>query len=173
MAHRRRSGAPKAGALKAASGRTPINRSLERQADEATERALHGEVNASRVLTPTPAAAFIQPESASESLPGDVRQAAEVAFGADLSAVRIHRDSPAWNAAREHGAMAFTAGNHIYFNERQYEPSGASGKRLLYHELAHVLQQTGRRESTTLIRAQELRGSGAIQAERPKGGRRG
>jgi len=172
----RRGGGPPARpevARKTAPGRTPVNSALERQADEATERALHGEINASRVLTPTPAAAYTRPESGAETLPSEVRKEAEAAFGADLSAVRIHRDGPAWSAARNEGALAFTAGNHIYFNERQYEPGAAAGKRLLYHELAHVLQQTGRRESTTLVRAQDLHGSGGIQADRPKGGRRG
>lgn len=160
-------------ARKALPGRTPVNRALERQADEATERALHGEINAARVLTPTAAAAYTRPESAAEPLPASVRAVAEVAFGADLEAVRIHRDGPAWAAARAEGAAAFTAGNHIFFNERQYEPSGAGGRQLLYHELAHVLQQTGRRESPSLVRAQDLHGSGEIQAERTKGGRRG
>jgi hypothetical protein len=159
-------------ARKAAQGRSMINRSLERQADEATNMALHGDVNAGRVLTPTPVAAYTRPESTAELLPGPVRNEAEVAFGADLSAVRIHRDASAWTAARGEGAAAFTAGNHIFFGERQWDPGGA-GKRLLYHEIAHVLQQTGRRETPTLIRAQDLRGSGAIQAERPRGGRRG
>ena len=152
-------------------GRTPVNRSLERQADEATNLALHGVVNASRVLTPTPAAAFRKPESVGEALPSALRHELEVAFGADLAPVRVHKDGPAWNAAREYGAAAVTAGNHIYFNERQWDPSGGVGKRLLYHEIAHVLQQTGRRESSTLIRARDLTGSGGVQAR--KRGRHG
>lgn len=164
LMRRRSTVEPAAPARKVARGRTAVNRSLERQAEEATQLALHGVVDASRVLTPAPAAAFRTPESRGEPLPASVRREAEVAFGADLQAVRIHRDAPAWTAARELGAAAFTAGTHIYFDERRWDPSSETGKRLLYHEIAHVLQQTGRREAATRIRARERTDSGDVQA---------
>jgi hypothetical protein len=40
------------------------------------------------------------------------------------------------------GAEAYTAGNHIVFAEDGYAPSLVGGKRLLAHELAHVVQQS-------------------------------
>ena len=40
-------------------------------------------------------------------------------------------------------ARAFTHGSDIYFNSGQYQPGSSDGKRLLAHELTHVVQQNG------------------------------
>ena len=74
----------------------------------------------------------------------------EQRFGADFSAVRVHNDGEAHAAARSIDARAFTVGNHIAFGEGQYEPSSAGGKKLLAHELTHVLQQSGSRTDSSL-----------------------
>ena len=168
MRLRRRAPAAGAVARKPAPGARPrvMDRSLERQAEEATQAALTGQVNVSRVLTPAPAAKAELPASTGRPLPVGVRRAAERAFGADLSAVRIHTDAAAAAAAQREDARAFTAGRSIFFAEGQYQPGSASGRELLYHELAHVLQQTGRRVSTTDIRATEREGSGPPQKTR-------
>lgn len=158
-------------ARKAAPGKRPrpMDRSLERQAEEATQAALHGQVNVSRILTPAPAAKAELPTSTGRPLPTPVRAEAERAFGADFAAVRLHTDAPAAHAAAAEDARAFTAGRSIFFAEGQFDPASDAGQRLLYHELAHVLQQTGRRTSTTQIRATERTGSGRPQ---PTGGKR-
>src|SRR5690606_16709418 len=39
-------------------------------------------------------------------------------------------------------ALAYTSGNSIVFNEGQYSPGTTTGKKLLAHELTHVVQQT-------------------------------
>ena len=67
----------------------------------------------------------------------------ENSFGADFSNVNIHIDTEASQLNRELNAKAFTIGNDIYFNERQYDPVSDSGKHLLAHELTHTLQQSG------------------------------
>jgi hypothetical protein len=54
--------------------------------------------------------------------------------------VRIHADDSAGEAARLLRARAFTWGNHIAFAGGEYQPATASGRTLLAHELAHVLQ---------------------------------
>jgi len=146
-----------------------MDRSLERQAEEATTAALHGEINVSRVLTPAPAARVELPASSGEALPTELRGEAERAFGADLGAVRVHRDPAAATAAAHEEARAFTAGRDIYFAEGQWAPTAGDGKQLVYHELAHVLQQTGRRMSVTDIRASDREGDGPIQR---RGGKR-
>jgi hypothetical protein len=87
----------------------------------------------------------------------------EETFGADLKQVRIHKDGAAHAAARKEQANAFTAGRDIYFGEGKFDPVGTEGRRLLAHEMAHVLQQTGRRVSTTLIVATQREGTGDIQ----------
>ena len=43
--------------------------------------------------------------------------------------------------SRQLSALAFTHGNHIFFGSGKYDPEGAHGKRLLAHELTHVVQQ--------------------------------
>jgi hypothetical protein len=139
---------------------------LERQADEAAERAIRGERNVGRILTPATTGSVDLPRSRCDSLPEPVRIEAENAFGAELSAIRIHHDPLAGAAARGEGAQAFTAGRDVYFAEGKWDPRGDAGKRLLYHEVAHVLQQTGRRQSPTLVQATDQTGGGGIQIGR-------
>ena len=67
----------------------------------------------------------------------------EHGFGHDLGAVRIHDGPVAAAAARSVGANAFTLGHHIVFDAGQYRPSQGEGRRLLAHELTHVMQQSG------------------------------
>ena len=64
----------------------------------------------------------------------------EPRFGADLSAVRVHDDERAADSARSMQARAFTIGNDIGFARGEYDPGSETGKRLLAHELAHVMQ---------------------------------
>lgn len=61
----------------------------------------------------------------------------ESALGADFSAVRVHVGP---QAARI-GAIAFTAGNDLYFAPGQFQPDSVQGQQLIGHELAHVVQQ--------------------------------
>lgn len=63
------------------------------------------------------------------------------AFGTDFSHVNIHQGSAATQMNQELGARAFTNGSDIYFNQGQYAPNSSEGKRLLAHELTHVVQQ--------------------------------
>jgi len=62
-------------------------------------------------------------------------------FGVDFSHVRIHCDATAAALCSQLHAQAFTHGCDIYFSEGQYRPETAEGKRLLAHELTHVVQQ--------------------------------
>ncbi len=64
-------------------------------------------------------------------------------FGHDFSRVRVHTDALASESARSVDAAAYTVGNHIAFADGHYAPGTGSGRHLLAHELAHVLQQTG------------------------------
>ncbi len=61
----------------------------------------------------------------------------------DLSSVRIHTGSRAAAAARAVNARAYAVGRDVVFGEGQYQPSSSAGRRLLAHELAHVLQSNG------------------------------
>jgi hypothetical protein len=65
----------------------------------------------------------------------------EPGFGHDFSQVRVHSDPAAAQSARMINALAYTVGRNVVFGEHQYSPSTSAGKRLLAHELAHVVQQ--------------------------------
>ncbi len=65
----------------------------------------------------------------------------EPRFGRDFSDVRIHNGSEAAVAADAIHARAYTLGSDIAFATGEYAPGEAAGRRLLAHELAHVVQQ--------------------------------
>lgn len=65
----------------------------------------------------------------------------ESRFQRDFSQVRIHSNTQAGEAARAINAKAFTLGRNIVFGAGLYQPDSASGKKLIAHELAHVVQQ--------------------------------
>jgi len=74
-------------------------------------------------------------------LPFAPRAFMEERFGVDFSPVRIHADSEAARMARALNAEAFTYGRDIYFGEGRYRPETTEGKKLLAHELTHVVQE--------------------------------
>ena len=67
----------------------------------------------------------------------------EPRFGHDFSGVRVHSNPIAEQAARQINARAYTVGQSIAFGSGQFAPSTHDGRRLLAHELAHVVQQHG------------------------------
>jgi hypothetical protein len=62
-------------------------------------------------------------------------------FGHDFSHVRVHADAPAAASAQAVNAQAYTVGHDIVFGAGQYAPESLAGRRLLAHELTHVIQQ--------------------------------
>jgi hypothetical protein len=72
----------------------------------------------------------------------DSRAFFEPRLGLDLGHVRLHDDAQAARSARAVGARAFTVGGHIAFADA-VDGASESGRRLLAHELVHVVQQTG------------------------------
>ncbi len=81
--------------------------------------------------------------SSGQALSESSRGFFEPRFGQDFSNVRIHTDSVAAKSAQSINALAYTTGNNIVFNSGQYSPDTDSGKRLMAHELTHVVQQGG------------------------------
>lgn len=72
-----------------------------------------------------------------------LREDMEQRFGHDFSRVMVHSGGAAEQSARDVGASAYTAGNHMVFGKGSYAPSTSGGRRLIAHELTHVLQQRG------------------------------
>jgi outer membrane protein OmpA-like peptidoglycan-associated protein len=57
-----------------------------------------------------------------------------------LTGVRLHTDATADRLSREVGALAFTAGQDVFFRAGNYQPDSATGLHLLAHEAAHTAQ---------------------------------
>jgi hypothetical protein len=72
-----------------------------------------------------------------------LRQDMEHRLGFDFSAVRVHSGPSAERSARDVNAEAYTLGNNIVFGARRFAPDTSQGRRLLAHELTHVVQQQG------------------------------
>ncbi len=77
-----------------------------------------------------------------QSLPPSARAFFEPRFGVDFSGVRVHTGSQAAETAKFINARAFTVGNNIAFGGGQFAPGSHEGRRLMAHELTHVIQQT-------------------------------
>lgn len=78
-----------------------------------------------------------------QPLPSTLRGYFEPRFGHDFGGVRIHTGAQAAEAAHSINALAFTVGRDVAFAAGQYSPETGAGKRLLAHELTHVIQQNG------------------------------
>jgi len=86
-------------------------------------------------------------------LPKSTLSFMEGRFGVDFSKVRIHTDSNAIVASNMIRAKAFTVGNNIAFNTGFYSPNTKEGKRLLAHELTHVVQQNGKQPTKVSLQS--------------------
>ncbi len=75
-------------------------------------------------------------------LNAEMRRVWEPRFGHSFANVRVHTDQQADASTRRIGARAYTVGEHIHFARGEYQPSSTEGRRLLAHELAHVVQQS-------------------------------
>ena len=66
----------------------------------------------------------------------------EPRFGTDLSKVRVHASRRSEESAKAVNALAYTVGKDIVFGAEQYRPQTYQGRKLLAHELTHVVQQS-------------------------------
>jgi hypothetical protein len=80
--------------------------------------------------------------SPGQPLDANTRAFMEPRFGRDFSDVRVHTDAKAAESAQTVNALAFTVGRDIAFAHGQYAPSTNEGRKLLTHELTHVVQQS-------------------------------
>jgi hypothetical protein len=133
---------------------------LEVEADRVADQVLGGmkpavgSVAAPRIqrLSASSSVANEAPASVEQALAGAGRPLEpkilhdmEQGFRHDFSGVRLHSGDAAEHSAGEVQARAYTVGRDIVFGAGQYAPETQAGRRLLAHELAHVVQQTGPR----------------------------
>lgn len=71
-----------------------------------------------------------------------LRRDMEQRFNHDFSGVRLHSGALAEQSAHDVHANAYTAGRSIVFGAGRLAPETSEGRRLIGHELAHVVQQS-------------------------------
>jgi hypothetical protein len=95
--------------------------------------------------SPTVAASIVHDvinSSSGKSMDVATRSFMESRFNYDFRDVRIHDNNLAAKSANSINAFAYTFGNNIIFHSDKYSPNTQIGKRLLAHELTHVVQQS-------------------------------
>jgi len=91
--------------------------------------------------------------SKAEQLPTELSSDMENTFGKSFGQVKIHIDKYAQSAGESLHANAFTQKNDIFFNANQYEPDSQQGRKLIAHELTHVVQQNNNGSVQTIQRS--------------------
>lgn len=94
-------------------------------------------------------------KSPGQPLDLDTREFMEERFNNDFSAVRVHSDARAAESARAVNARAYTVGSHVAFSRNAYAPATSTGRRLLAHELTHVMQQMSARSEPERLSIQQ------------------
>jgi hypothetical protein len=112
------------------------------------KRAAHSRLQTKRVQANDSAVPALSPlvhevlRSPGQPLDPSTREFMEPRFGHDFSQVRVHADAKAAESASSIGARAFTSNRNIAFGAGEYAPHSEAGRRLLSHELAHIIQQS-------------------------------
>lgn len=91
--------------------------------------------------------------SPGKPLDGTTKQYMESRFEQNFDSVKVHNDDIAHHSADAISARAYTHQNHIVFDNDEYNPYSSSGKKLIAHELTHVLQQKGNSADKIVQRA--------------------
>ena len=81
--------------------------------------------------------------SPGQPLDSATRSFMESRFSHDFSSVQVHTDGKAAQSAAAVKALAYTVGHNIVFGTGQYSLRTPQGQRLIAHEIAHVVQQSG------------------------------
>jgi hypothetical protein len=143
----------------------PLEQEADRVAEEIMSASAHPAVGSSppriqRCAEPPAGQTVAVPGSVDKVLSGTgsplgpaLRWEMERRFGHDFSRVRVHTRAAAQSSATDVQARAFTVGHDIVFARGQYAPGTPHGKRLLAHELTHVVQQEGHSGRGMLRRA--------------------
>jgi len=130
---------------------------VQRQTDvEEEEEPVQAKALSSSVPTVDLQARLNTLRGSGQPLPDTDRSFMERRFSADFSGVRVHTDSNAVQMSRELNAQAFTHGKDIYFGAGRYSPGTSSGRRLLAHELTHVVQQGSSHQVENTQRQKEI-----------------
>ncbi len=113
----------------------------ERKEEGLQRSAIGRAANASAGTAAAPPIVHHVLSSPGQPLDPATRDFMEARFGHDFGPVRLHTNARAAESARSVSALAYTVGGNIVFGQGRYSPGSETGRRLLAHELTHVLQQ--------------------------------
>ena len=124
---------------------TPLMQRQENLGEEKEEELIQTKIarDVTPEVTPAISSGIQSLQGGGRPLSGTERSFFEPRFGADFSNVRVHNDTRAANVARSVNARAFTFGHNVVFGAGEYSPDALTGRKLLAHELTHVVQQNG------------------------------
>lgn len=133
---------------------------VERDADAMADRVLRSAdiarpVSLAKEGTPATASGLVP--AGGQPLDAVTRAWMEPRFGADFGTVRVHTGTAAASHAADVSAHAYTVGEEIVFGAGEYQPGSESGRRLLAHELAHVVQRRSGMADGALLRKQSFK----------------
>ena len=122
-----------------------VHRQVEPEEEEEEEETIQAKPLASQTPEVTPGVenSISSIHGGGQPLSANDRSFFEPRFNRDFSQVRVHSNTQAAETAGLLKAQAFTIGNDVVFGSGQYLPETVRGKRLLAHELTHVIQQKG------------------------------
>lgn len=131
----------------------PLELEADRIADQVITMSTHSEIghsqpqiqqytgHAKRVFDTAPASVERVLSGSGRPLDKGLQNDMHSRFGHDFSQVRVHSSFAAESSARDVNANAYTVGHNIVFGAGMYAPSTGVGRKLLAHELTHVVQQ--------------------------------
>src|SRR6185436_452726 len=110
------------------------------------EEKIHRKESSSDSTSAAPSIVHDVLSAGGRSMDSETRSFMELRFNYDFSNVKIHDNDLAAKSAGSINALAYTSGNNVVFNSGQYNTNSDSGKRLLAHELTHVVQRNSSKE---------------------------
>jgi hypothetical protein len=126
---------------------------VDGECEECRNKRLTLQRRAANKAEPSPVPPIVHEVLSSPGRPLDAATRAfmEPRFGHDFGQVRVHTDARAAESARAVNALAYTVGRDVVFGTGQYEQGTIEGRRLLAHELTHVVQQMQGRVVSTMM----------------------
>lgn len=106
--------------------------------------------------SPAMSSAITSQKGRGQNLSASSRKFFTSGFGTSFNNVKIHNGALAHKLNQQLNSRAFTVGSDIFFRQGEYSPETSRGKRLLAHELTHVIQQKGMKDATARRKIQRL-----------------
>ncbi|HUW68084.1 MAG TPA: DUF4157 domain-containing protein [Candidatus Nanoarchaeia archaeon] len=128
---------------------TPLIQRQESLEEEEDEEVIQAKIarDVTPEMTPAISSDIQSMHGGGRPLSGSERGFFEPRFGVDFSNVRVHNDTKAASVAKSVNARAFTLGRNVVFGAGEFSSNTLAGRKLLAHELTHVVQQISSKQA--------------------------